>query len=251
MGLPARIGGVSPLAKGAAPPEAPPAALIVEPPPAEPATAEVDATATIEVAEASLPVPIPVPRPARADPDGAGVGAGVGAGAEQPLALLLPPPRPAASNQPETEPDATMAAATAADDIAAPPPAEPVLEPEDPDAPTRFASLTAPLPKTRPALPTLSRSVPSVTALPAITGATQRSIQAAATKQGLPLDRTALIGILDLDAGRKALLRLPNGRYRTVVVGDVLDGWRVSMIGVDAMRITRSSEDRTFLLVNR
>jgi len=47
------------------------------------------------------------------------------------------------------------------------------------------------------------------------------------------------------------LLRLPNGRYRSVIVGDVLDGWRVSMIGADAMRITRSGEDRTFLLVTR
>ncbi len=66
-----------------------------------------------------------------------------------------------------------------------------------------------------------------------------------------PLDRTALIGIVNLGTGRKALLRLPNGRYRSAIVGDVLDAWRVSVIGAEAMRITRSGEDRTFLLVNR
>ncbi len=125
----------------------------------------------------------------------------------------------------------------------------------DPDAPTKFASLTSPLPKTRPAFPALPRDLPSVATLPAITEAAQPSIRGsirvAAAEPGLPLDRTALIGILNLDTGRKALLRLPNGRYRTVIVGDVLDGWRVRMIGVDAMRITRSGEERTFLLVNR
>ena len=129
----------------------------------------------------------------------------------------------------------------------------------DPNPPTKFASLFSPLPKTRPALPAVPRKLPSVTALPAITGAAQHSIRgsirgsirAAATEQGLPLDRTALIGILNLGTGRKALLRLPNGGYRSVIVGDVLDGWRVSLIGADAMRITRSGKNQTFLLVNR
>ena len=66
-----------------------------------------------------------------------------------------------------------------------------------------------------------------------------------------PLERTALIGILNLDTGRKALLRLPNGRYRSVIVGDVLDGWRVSLIGADAMQLTRGGEDMTLLLIDR
>jgi hypothetical protein len=187
MEPPARVEGISLLAKSASPPQAPVAAATVEPPPAEPATTAVDAAESVEVAEAPLPVPIPVPRPAHTDPD----------------------------------------------------------------VPMKFASLTSPLPKTRPALPAVPHKLPSVAALPAITGTAQRSIRAAATEQGPPLDRTALIGILNLNTGRKALLRLPNGRYRSVIVGDVLDGWRVSMIGVDAMRITRSGEDRTFLLVNR
>jgi hypothetical protein len=47
------------------------------------------------------------------------------------------------------------------------------------------------------------------------------------------------------------LLRFANGRYRSVAVGDELDGWRVSIIGTDAMRVTRAGADRTLLLVNR
>jgi hypothetical protein len=121
----------------------------------------------------------------------------------------------------------------------------------DPDAPTNFASLASPLPKTRPALPAEPRELPSLTTLSAITGTAQRPIRATATEPGRPLTPTALIDILNLDTGRKALLRLPNGRYRSVIVGDVLDGWRVSMIGADAMRITRSGEDRTLPLVTR
>jgi hypothetical protein len=135
--------------------------------------------------------------------------------------------------------------ATVGEDAAA----EPVPEP-DPDAPTQYASLSAPMPPARPALPALPEELPSAALLP-ISGAAQRSIQEAATEHGLPLDRASLIGILNLDTGRKALLRLPNGRYRSVVVGDVLDGWRVSLIGTDAMRITRSGQDHTLLLVNR
>ncbi len=118
---------------------------------------------------------------------------------------------------------------------------------EDPDAPTEYASLSAPLPRKRPALPALPKTLPSIS-LPKIS---PKSVQEAATEQGLPLDQVTLIGILDLESGRRALLRLPNGRYRSVVVGDVLDGWRISLIGLDALRVTRSGQDRTLLLVSR
>jgi hypothetical protein len=107
------------------------------------------------------------------------------------------------------------------------------------------------MPRIRPARSALPREFPSVAKLPAITGSTQRSTRAAATEQGSSLDQTTLIGILNLDTGRKALLRLPNGRYRSVIVGDELDGWRVSIIGPDVLRVTRGGEDRTLLLVTR
>ena len=166
-----------------------------------------------------------------------------------------PPQTPAAVEPPPAEP------ATPAADGAKPvevaeallPAPIPVPQPArtDPDAPTKFASLASPLPKTRPARPAMPRELPSLATLSALTGTAQRPIRATATEPGRPLTHTALISILNLDTGRKALLRLPNGRYRSVIVGDVLDGWRVSMIGADAMRITRSGEDRTLPLVTR
>lgn len=104
------------------------------------------------------------------------------------------------------------------------PPAAPPTDVEEPEAtteapanaPTEAAVLTAPLPKARP---------PS-------TG------------------RASLIGIVNLETGRTALLRLANGKFRQVAVGDMLDGWRVSMIGTDAMRISRGGKDRTLLLIS-
>ena len=275
---PAAAASVSPLAEIGALPPASPAAPAVEPAPAEASTTPADAAEIVEtavtdtvaktakMADAPPAIPFPKPKPGRGEPEGGGAGSGV----DQRRAMFIPPPRSTRSSE--------LAAELAAEPVVeatAEPAAEPVAEPaaepemilaavapvggaatapvqvENPDAPTKFASLTSPVPKTRPPLPALPRVLPSIATLPPITGTARRSIRAAATEQGLPLDRTALIGILNLDSGRKALLRLPNGRYQAVIVGDVLDGWRVSMIGVDAMRITRSGEDHTLLLVNR
>lgn len=94
-------------------------------------------------------------------------------------------------------------------------------------------------------------SGPAVQALPQIGRSAQKKVQRAAVEQGLPLDRMALIGILNLETGRQALLRLPNGRYERLKVGDNVEGWKVSSIGADAMRLSRNGEERTLILVNR
>lgn len=242
-------------ADGGTPPRAPPGAPVAQPAPAAAETPAV-APGSAELSGPPLPVPIPPPRPA--------VGAGADIMATPRSGLVLPPSRPAGLGQPRAKPASTPGTETE-------PVSEPKPEPEpvvaavtpaettapapdkvqDPDQPTRYASLTAPMPRTRPALPALPKKLPTSVKLPAITGSMQRSIQEAATEQGLPLDRAALIGILNLDSGRKALLRLPDGRYRSLVVGDVVEGWQVSLIGTDAMRVTRGAENRTLLLVNR
>ena len=131
----------------------------------------------------------------------------------------------------------------------------PILDPPEvtpEDAPTTLAALTSPRPPVRPARPVIRANLPpAATVLPNIGRTTPGSVGSAATDQGLPLDRTALIGILNLDGNRRALLRMPDGRYRSVVVGDVLEGWKVSAIGVDAMRISKGGQDRTLPLVSR
>jgi hypothetical protein len=262
MKTPIRVELVKLIATEANPPLPLPAAPVVEPWTPEPVSTAEDAEKLAEVAPelavAQLPVPIPVPRPKGPEPDAGNADPVADPVKEHPLARILPPPRPAVLNGQKTQPEAPTPAAapttpdpdnTGPDNIGISAPAK--LEEPDPDAPTDFASLHAPMPKPRPKRPTVPRELPSISALPAITGIGPRSIRSAATEQGLPMDRATLIGIINLETGRKALLRLPNGRYRSVVVGDVLDGWRVSLIGFDAMRITRSGEDRTLLLINR
>lgn len=112
--------------------------------------------------------------------------------------------------------------------------------------------LSAPIPPARPRAAADPRKIASAAAvLPPIGAAALASLPAAAAELGLPLDHAALIGILNLESGRKALLRLPGGDYRALRVGDVIEGWRVSAIGLDAMRVSRGGEDRTLLLVSR
>lgn len=121
---------------------------------------------------------------------------------------------------------------------------------------SRYARASAPLPPTRPlrlraTLPTPGTSLTRAPSHLPTPGSTPVGVQQLATEQGLPTNRTALIGILNLQNGRQALLRLPDGSFERVRTGDVLDGWRVSVIGRDAMRLTKGGEDRTLLLVDR
>lgn len=111
--------------------------------------------------------------------------------------------------------------------------------------------LAAPLPPARPRAAAPRKVAAAAPALPPIGAAAPPSVRVAAVERGLPPDHAALIGILSLESGRKALLRLPNGDYRALRVGDVLEGWRVSAIGLDAMRVSKGGEDRTLLLVTR
>jgi hypothetical protein len=119
---------------------------------------------------------------------------------------------------------------------------------------SRVAAIMAPKPPVRPdrserlGSPALQSASP---VLPRVTAAVPGTVRATATEPGLPLNQTALVGIMHVDGASKALMRLPDGRYRSVVVGDVIEGWRISAIGTDAVRMSRSGEQRTLVLVNR
>jgi hypothetical protein len=175
--------------------------------------------------------------------------------------LPLPPRRPASiraaaksvtaplpGSPAEPAPSQLSAPATAPQ---APLPGTADAPPSDPNAPTELAALSSPKPPIRPARPLVPVKLPSASILPVLGGTSSAKVRAAATEQGLTLDQTALIGVLNLDGGRKALLRLPDGRYKSVVVGDLVDGWSVSSIGVDAMKVSKSGQDKTLRLVNR
>ncbi len=77
------------------------------------------------------------------------------------------------------------------------------------------------------------------------------SVRVAARERGLELGKTSLIGVIEANNGRKALVRMPTGDFRKVERGDLLDGWRVGSVGRETLRLTRRGQNRTLLLVTR
>lgn len=222
----------------------------------DPETAGRRRAAWISMAFAALVWPL-APQPAQAS--------------QAPAAAPLPPMRGAAA--PPASANATPASADATGRLAAitPPPrpegfgpspgrAATAGEPGETVAVTVAPSdagmgaagaLATPLPLARPARSAAPQATPGKTAPSAGAVNVPSPARRAVVAPSLQPDSAALIGVLNLDSGREALLRLPDGGFRTVRVGEVLDGWQVSAIGPDAMQIRRGSETRTLLLVSR
>ncbi len=73
---------------------------------------------------------------------------------------------------------------------------------------------------------------------------TATTVARAATEQNvLKLRRVNLIGVYGSQSNRRALVRLPSGRYKKVQVGDRLDGGRVSAIGDSEIRYVKSGRN--------
>ena len=62
-------------------------------------------------------------------------------------------------------------------------------------------------------------------------------------KNAIKLRDINLIGVYGKPSSRRALIRLSNGRYQKVAVGDKLDGGRVSAIGDAELRYTKRGRD--------
>jgi hypothetical protein len=139
----------------------------------------------------------------------------------------------------ESQPGADMDESIEAEGSDVPPPADTLS-----DSP--LAAALAPPPPPRP--DPQRRPGPAATAR---AEAAQPGIGSAAAQGSLALDATSLIGVIDANSGREALLRTASGRYLKVARGDEVAGWRVNAIGRDAMRLTRGGESRTLLLVTR
>ena len=54
-----------------------------------------------------------------------------------------------------------------------------------------------------------------------------------------------LIGVYGTPSNRRALVRLPSGRYKKVKVGDNVDGGRVLAIGDSELRYKRGGRNMT------
>ncbi len=64
--------------------------------------------------------------------------------------------------------------------------------------------------------------------------------RAATERNALSLRRVNLIGVYGTTSDRRALVRLANGRYKKVKIGDRLDGGRVAAIGTSELRYVKS-----------
>ncbi len=84
-------------------------------------------------------------------------------------------------------------------------------------------------PQTQPQQQTAAPRIPSSTSV----------ARAATARNAVNLRQVNLIGVYGSSSNRRALVRLSNGRYQKVEVGDRLDGGRVSAIGTSELRYTK------------
>ncbi|WP_323803547.1 hypothetical protein [Sulfitobacter litoralis] len=173
------------------------------------------------------------------------------------LAALRPTARSAqvikaAAAAQQAEVDA--AAKAAAEALKAALPQEPV------NNATRYATDTSKRPDLRPgnfsrlvrraeraqpmpvAVASAAKTVTPQVVKPAVPSKTSVSKQAT-VKNAIKLRTINLIGVYGKPSSRRALIRLSNGRYQKVAVGDRLDGGRVSAIGESELRYNRRGRD--------
>ncbi len=89
-----------------------------------------------------------------------------------------------------------------------------------------------------PAVPRSERVRPSTTTPAAVA-------RQATEKNALRLSRVSLIGVYGTSNQRRALVRLPSGKYVKVKVGDRIDGGRVAAIGQSDLRYQKSGRTVT------
>ena len=67
----------------------------------------------------------------------------------------------------------------------------------------------------------------------------------ATLENALPLRRMNLIGVYGSQGDRRALIRMPSGRYVKVAVGDRIDGGQVAAIGDGELRYVKGGRNVT------
>jgi hypothetical protein len=67
----------------------------------------------------------------------------------------------------------------------------------------------------------------------------------ATIENAMRLNRINLIGVYGTEGDRRALVRLPSGRYVKVEVGDRLDGGQIAAIGRGELRYVKGGRNIT------
>ncbi|MEO0766608.1 MAG: hypothetical protein AAFY75_11375 [Pseudomonadota bacterium] len=105
----------------------------------------------------------------------------------------------------------------------------------------RTVARATPAPAATPA-PQATASVAPRTVTPSIPSSASVTREAT-VRNAINLRRVNLIGVYGTPSNRRALVRLPNGRYKKVEVGDRFDGGRVSAIGDSELRYQKSGRN--------
>jgi hypothetical protein len=161
----------------------------------------------------------------------------------RPADLRPPPPTPAEAT-PETTPEADES-----DPAIVAVSARPRIRPADLAPPAKKEERTARTKKPEPAAPAGGDDEidePEVVASAAPSLPSSASVARQATvENALNLRHLNLIGVYGTAANRRALIRLPSGRYKKVKVGDSVDGGKVVAIGDSELRYQKGSRNLT------
>ncbi|MGF1660003.1 MAG: hypothetical protein ACFCUS_11290 [Rubrimonas sp.] len=155
-----------------------------------------------------------------------------------------------AAAEPEPAGDAAVVAALpepSAEAAPAPPRPRPAAIAERPRVGVALADAPKPKPRPTPRLDakTVTRAAVTVGSQGRASGSAARQ---ATLRNALRFDETALIGVFGGPEGRAALVRLATGEMRKVAMGSRIDGWTVSEIGDNTLRLRKGAESRRLSL---
>lgn len=154
------------------------------------------------------------------------------------LSGLRPRPRPEATVQAaavSTDPDAVTAALAEAVEDAAPEatPQAVAASLKPRTRPGDFERIVREAPQQSAAAATVAPRIPSSASV----------ARSATDRNAINMRQVNLIGVYGSPSNRRALVRLSNGRYQKVQVGDRMDGGRVSAIGDSELRYNKRGRD--------
>lgn len=114
-----------------------------------------------------------------------------------------------------------------------------------PDArPNNFSDTVAQIQRNNAAAASTTQVVATASVAPRVVApqipSSASTTREATVKNAINLRRVNLIGVYGTPSSRRALVRMGNGRYRKVEVGDRIDGGRVSAIGDSELRYQKS-----------
>ncbi|MFP7672878.1 hypothetical protein ACG74X_05915 [Marivita sp. S0852] len=204
-------------------------------PPARPAAPEVIPEPDQDTAEAAVASPLQDVRP-RIRPQGLvenNERATLAGNTRAELAAFRPVLRPATLKAAEenAQPEATQFAVAQS--------VQPVTRPRNF---SRIVARAREVQQTQRAEVTQVAAVAPRTVQPRIPSSASVARQATVTN-AINLRRINLIGVYGKPSNRRALVRLSNGRYQKVAVGDRLDGGRVAAIGASELRYTKNGRN--------